>query len=37
MIAGIPYTALHQAIYAHPTMAEGLTFLMRNTPRVPTG
>jgi pyruvate/2-oxoglutarate dehydrogenase complex dihydrolipoamide dehydrogenase (E3) component len=32
MIAGIPYTALHQAIYAHPTMAEGLTFLMRNRP-----
>jgi pyruvate/2-oxoglutarate dehydrogenase complex dihydrolipoamide dehydrogenase (E3) component len=35
MIAGIPYTALHQAIYAHPTMAEGLTFLMRTTPTLP--
>jgi pyruvate/2-oxoglutarate dehydrogenase complex dihydrolipoamide dehydrogenase (E3) component len=37
MIAGITYTALQQAIYAHPTMAEGVTFLMRNAPRVPTG
>jgi pyruvate/2-oxoglutarate dehydrogenase complex dihydrolipoamide dehydrogenase (E3) component len=36
MVAGIPYTTLHQAIYAHPTMAEGLTFLMRNKPTVPT-
>jgi pyruvate/2-oxoglutarate dehydrogenase complex dihydrolipoamide dehydrogenase (E3) component len=35
MIGRIPYTALHSAIYAHPTMAEGLTFLLRNTP-VPT-
>jgi pyruvate/2-oxoglutarate dehydrogenase complex dihydrolipoamide dehydrogenase (E3) component len=32
MIGRIPYTALHSAIYAHPTMAEGLTFLLRNTP-----
>jgi pyruvate/2-oxoglutarate dehydrogenase complex dihydrolipoamide dehydrogenase (E3) component len=36
MIARIPYTALHQAIYAHPTMAEGLTFLMRNGPTAST-
>jgi pyruvate/2-oxoglutarate dehydrogenase complex dihydrolipoamide dehydrogenase (E3) component len=32
MIGRLPYTALHSAIYAHPTMAEGLTFLLRNTP-----
>jgi pyruvate/2-oxoglutarate dehydrogenase complex dihydrolipoamide dehydrogenase (E3) component len=32
MVGRIPYTALHSAIYAHPTMAEGLTFLLRNTP-----
>ncbi|HEX3336408.1 MAG TPA: FAD-dependent oxidoreductase [Jatrophihabitans sp.] len=32
MIARIPYTALRSAIYAHPTAAEGLTFLLRNTP-----
>jgi pyruvate/2-oxoglutarate dehydrogenase complex dihydrolipoamide dehydrogenase (E3) component len=31
MVGRIPYTALHSAIYAHPTMAEGLTFLLRNT------
>ena len=28
----IRYSALHTAIYAHPTIAEGLTFLPRNTP-----
>ena len=27
MIAGLPYTALRDAILAHPTMAEGLVFL----------
>ncbi|HEX6449739.1 MAG TPA: FAD-dependent oxidoreductase [Trebonia sp.] len=32
MVGRIPYNALHSAIYAHPTMAEGLTFLLRNTP-----
>jgi len=32
MIGGIPYTALRRAIFAHPTMAEGLTFLLRGTP-----
>jgi pyruvate/2-oxoglutarate dehydrogenase complex dihydrolipoamide dehydrogenase (E3) component len=35
MVAGIPYTALNDVIYAHPTMAEGLTFLVRNTPVTP--
>jgi pyruvate/2-oxoglutarate dehydrogenase complex dihydrolipoamide dehydrogenase (E3) component len=32
MVGRLPYTALHSAIYAHPTMAEGLTFLLRSTP-----
>jgi pyruvate/2-oxoglutarate dehydrogenase complex dihydrolipoamide dehydrogenase (E3) component len=32
MSGGVPYTTLRDAIYAHPTMAEGLTFLLRNTP-----
>ena len=35
MIGRIPYTALRGAIYAHPTAAEGLTFLLRNTPAAP--
>ncbi len=35
MIGRIPYTALRRAIYAHPTAAEGLTFLLRNTPTRP--
>jgi pyruvate/2-oxoglutarate dehydrogenase complex dihydrolipoamide dehydrogenase (E3) component len=37
MIARLPYTALRTAIYAHPTAAEGLTFLLRNTPTSPAG
>ena len=32
MVGRVPYTALRSAIFAHPTMAEGLTFLLRNTP-----
>jgi pyruvate/2-oxoglutarate dehydrogenase complex dihydrolipoamide dehydrogenase (E3) component len=32
MVGRLPYTELHRAIYAHPTMAEALTFLIRNTP-----
>jgi pyruvate/2-oxoglutarate dehydrogenase complex dihydrolipoamide dehydrogenase (E3) component len=36
MVGRIPYTALRKAIYAHPAAAEGLTFLLRNTPTVPT-
>jgi pyruvate/2-oxoglutarate dehydrogenase complex dihydrolipoamide dehydrogenase (E3) component len=35
MIGHLPYTALRSAIYAHPTAAEGLTFLLRNTPAAP--
>ncbi|HEY0474694.1 MAG TPA: FAD-dependent oxidoreductase [Kribbella sp.] len=37
MVGRIPYTALRKAIYAHPTAAEGLTFLLRNTPTAPAG
>jgi pyruvate/2-oxoglutarate dehydrogenase complex dihydrolipoamide dehydrogenase (E3) component len=35
MVGRVPYTALHAAICAHPTMADGLTFLMRNAPTAP--
>jgi pyruvate/2-oxoglutarate dehydrogenase complex dihydrolipoamide dehydrogenase (E3) component len=36
MVGRIPYTALRKAIYAHPAAAEGLTFLLRNTPTPPS-
>jgi pyruvate/2-oxoglutarate dehydrogenase complex dihydrolipoamide dehydrogenase (E3) component len=36
MLGGISYTDLHAAIYAHPTTAEGLTYLLRTTPTVPS-
>jgi hypothetical protein len=32
MLAGLPYTALRDAIIAHPTMPEGLIFLMLAVP-----
>jgi pyruvate/2-oxoglutarate dehydrogenase complex dihydrolipoamide dehydrogenase (E3) component len=32
MLAGLPYTALRDAILAHPTMAEGLGALFANVP-----
>jgi pyruvate/2-oxoglutarate dehydrogenase complex dihydrolipoamide dehydrogenase (E3) component len=32
MVGRLTYTALRSAIYTHPAMAEGLTFLLRNTP-----
>lgn len=32
MLAGLPYTALRDAILAHPTMAEGLGPLLTNVP-----
>lgn len=32
MLAGLPYTALRDAIFAHPTMAEGLNVLLANAP-----
>jgi pyruvate/2-oxoglutarate dehydrogenase complex dihydrolipoamide dehydrogenase (E3) component len=30
MLAGLPYTALRDAIFTHPTMAEGLIQLFSN-------
>jgi pyruvate/2-oxoglutarate dehydrogenase complex dihydrolipoamide dehydrogenase (E3) component len=36
MVGAIPFTTLQRAIYAHPTIAEGLTFLLRNAPTPPT-
>jgi pyruvate/2-oxoglutarate dehydrogenase complex dihydrolipoamide dehydrogenase (E3) component len=32
MLAGLPYTGLRDAIFAHPTMAEGLNVLFWNAP-----
>ena len=32
MLAGVPYSALRDAIFAHPTMAEGLDFLLAKVP-----
>jgi pyruvate/2-oxoglutarate dehydrogenase complex dihydrolipoamide dehydrogenase (E3) component len=32
MLGGMPYSALRDAIFAHPTMAEGLDFLLANVP-----
>ena len=32
MLAGLPYTALRDAILAHPTMTEGLTDLFSRLP-----
>jgi pyruvate/2-oxoglutarate dehydrogenase complex dihydrolipoamide dehydrogenase (E3) component len=35
MLAGLPYTALRDAIFTHPTMAEGLNVLFANVPAAP--
>ncbi|WP_263357041.1 dihydrolipoyl dehydrogenase family protein [Acidicapsa ligni] len=35
MIAGLPYTALRDAIWAHPTLVEGLTPLFSSEPTLP--
>jgi pyruvate/2-oxoglutarate dehydrogenase complex dihydrolipoamide dehydrogenase (E3) component len=35
MTAGLPYTALRDSIFTHPTMAEGLGPLLSNVPPVP--
>jgi pyruvate/2-oxoglutarate dehydrogenase complex dihydrolipoamide dehydrogenase (E3) component len=35
MLGGLPYTALRDAIFAHPTVAEGLTVLFQITPQPP--
>jgi pyruvate/2-oxoglutarate dehydrogenase complex dihydrolipoamide dehydrogenase (E3) component len=32
MLARVPYPALRDAIFAHPTMAEGLDFLLAKVP-----
>ena len=37
MVGHVPYTALQSAIYAHPTMAEGITHLLRTQPAEPAG
>jgi pyruvate/2-oxoglutarate dehydrogenase complex dihydrolipoamide dehydrogenase (E3) component len=34
MLAGLPYTALRDAVIAHPTMAEGLGQLFEGVPRL---
>jgi hypothetical protein len=33
MMARLPYTALRDAILVHPTMVEGLRFLLEAVPR----
>ena len=35
MFAGMPYTALRDAIFVHPTAAEGLDGLFANAPSAP--
>jgi pyruvate/2-oxoglutarate dehydrogenase complex dihydrolipoamide dehydrogenase (E3) component len=35
MIAGLPYTALREAIWAHPTLVEGLSPLFSSVPSLP--
>jgi pyruvate/2-oxoglutarate dehydrogenase complex dihydrolipoamide dehydrogenase (E3) component len=35
MLGGLPYTALHDAIFTHPSMAEGLLGLFANPPSAP--
>jgi pyruvate/2-oxoglutarate dehydrogenase complex dihydrolipoamide dehydrogenase (E3) component len=35
MLAGMPYTALRDAIFAHPTATEGLDGLFANVPSAP--
>lgn len=37
MLGRLPYTALRDAIFTHPTAAEGLIGLFSNTPVAPTG
>ena len=32
MLGGLPYTVLRDAIFTHPTVAEGLVFLLANVP-----
>jgi pyruvate/2-oxoglutarate dehydrogenase complex dihydrolipoamide dehydrogenase (E3) component len=37
MIAGLPYTALRDAIWSHPTLVEGLTPLFSSAPSLASG
>jgi len=37
MLGGLPYTALRDAIFTHPTTAEGLIGLFANPPSDPGG
>jgi pyruvate/2-oxoglutarate dehydrogenase complex dihydrolipoamide dehydrogenase (E3) component len=32
MLGALPYTVLRDAIFTHPTVAEGLVFLLANVP-----
>jgi pyruvate/2-oxoglutarate dehydrogenase complex dihydrolipoamide dehydrogenase (E3) component len=32
MLGGLPYTVLRDAIFTHPTVSEGLVFLLANVP-----
>jgi pyruvate/2-oxoglutarate dehydrogenase complex dihydrolipoamide dehydrogenase (E3) component len=34
MLAGLPYTALRDAMFAHPTMTEGLKGLFMSVPQM---
>jgi pyruvate/2-oxoglutarate dehydrogenase complex dihydrolipoamide dehydrogenase (E3) component len=34
MLGGVPYTAVRDAVIAHPTMAEGLILLFGNVPPI---
>ncbi len=36
MLGGVPYTALRDTIWTHPTMAEGLNGLFANPPSAPS-
>ncbi len=35
MLAGMPYTALRDAVLTHPTLVEGLSPLFSSTPATP--
>jgi hypothetical protein len=35
MLGGLPYTTLREAIFTHPTMAEGLNALFAAIPAAP--
>ena len=36
MLGGLPYTAIRDAVIAHPTMPEGLILLFGNVPPIST-